>query len=152
MLLPPTVKILTPPPPLISRKVPLIYCFLPKKLRADLMKQNIFKYFYKQWLPPICMIFIHKFRYNGTIFGTQSIGTMPDTQRQRRFDEHRGLWMLYMDFKSHHKEWQAFNTVHPSKEDGKCDVLVKIVRLPGPFHDIVLVYGLNFQIKQSILE
>lgn len=49
--------------------------------------------------------------------------TAPDTNRQEMFRHRRGLWMLYMDFKTYNQEMQMIHTInHPG-----CEMVLQIV-------------------------
>jgi hypothetical protein len=40
----------------------------------------------------------------------------------------RGLWMLYLDFKTDYRTWQVISTVHPNGNQSRCSLLLEIVR------------------------
>jgi hypothetical protein len=68
-----------------------------------------------------------EFDYGDKKYGTTSLGgdKLPDPDNYDNFENHRGLWMLYLDFKRQFNELQVVNTIHT--ED--CNMRVEIVSL-----------------------
>jgi hypothetical protein len=70
-------------------------------------------------LPPVT------FKIGVRQYGTTSYhdDKIADPYSLGMFEDHRGLWMLYLDFKRRYNELQVMNTVH--SED--CNMIVQIV-------------------------
>jgi hypothetical protein len=72
-------------------------------------------------LPPVTFK-IGNHQYGTTSYCSDNIA---DPYNRGYFEDHRGLWMLYLDFKRRYNELQVMNTVH--SED--CNMIVQIVNL-----------------------